>query len=453
MLGDMQRHRVFFGLATLVLFLSFAFNFFGAVSTAAFVQNFKDSEALVVNQIRCESRYFSSQMLELKDLSKGNTQPTCEPAALKPYSSQFGLQARVYAYGYRVLDKVSGIPVNAYVVTVQLLTALASALCLGLVALWVRSQFGRGVAGVVVVLLALSPMLVGFGRNLYWALPLMILPFIAALYYYRPVAKLKYQVYFWLVIGLLLYIRYLCGYEYLTTLTIMVAAAIGYHLALSRASRKVYVQQFAIVLAVSVMGFALALTTHIVSLTAYAGSASNAASIIKKRALERTTHSDQYLAYPIMGLRSNLPDQYSILNSYLDFDGHAEHPSQLWASLASLLNYAFMPVYVMPVLIAQPLAGYAQSVLVFAAILAWLYVGRRKWVVKAQLHQVEGLFVGTAIGIIGFLSWLVLARSHSLVHAHINGILLYLPFALFGYCIIGLYVVSVAAKLHKRYRK
>jgi hypothetical protein len=54
---------------------------------------------------------------------------------------------------------------------------------------------------------------------------------------------------------------------------------------------------------------------------------------------------------------------------------------------------------------------------------------------------------------VGYLSWLILARSHSLVHAHINGILLYLPFALFGYIIIGLYLQTLSGRVWKKIKK
>jgi hypothetical protein len=452
MLQEIRKHWRFFVAAAIVLFLSVGFDVFGAITPAAFVQNFKDSEALVVNEVRCRGQYFAWQMAELKNPQSSNTQEICNPAELRAYSSQFGLQGRAYTFGYVVTDKVLpfSVPVGPYIIFAQLTTAALSALCLAAIVVWIRGRFGGGAAVVLTLGTALSPMLVGFGRNLYWVLPTMVLPLLATLYWYDDRATSRRQLLFWTAVGLLLYMRYLCGYEYLTSLTIMVAAVVGYHLWMRRAALRVYVWQFLTVLGVSLAAFGLALGTHVAGLRGPAGSAERALTIVKQRAMERTSRSDSYLTYAITGLKFNLSDQYTIADSYVDFDKRAEQPSQFWASLASVLNYLFMPVFTMPFVFVQPFATYVQSLAVFVLALTWLYVRRRRWVQPMQLRAVEALFVGAAIGLIGFLSWLVLARSHSLVHAHINGILLYLPFALFGFSIIGLYVSQQLVNFQKQ---
>jgi hypothetical protein len=296
-------------------------------------------------------------------------------------------------------------------------------------------------------------MVVGFARNLYWALPLLILPFVYVLYAYKYDAHRKRQILFWGGLVALLYLRYLCGYEYITTITIMVAAAVVYYLFLAKGDRKMYVQQIALVFAASFLAFALAIGTHVMTLRTEAGSISGAASIIKDRAMTRTTQADKYLTYPIMGLKSNLNEYYQTANSYLDFDGRSQHRSQLWAAVASLMNYALMPVVNIPVTLNQPFATYIQSLTAFVAVLVFLYVTRARWVERARRREVDALFLGAAAGLVGLLSWLVLARSHSLVHGHINGILLYLPFALFGFTIIGLFLEARLVSLRRMLKK
>ncbi len=452
MFGEVKKHRLFFAVSTLALFFSFAFNAFGAMTVPSFLMNFKDSEALVVNQIRCKGQPFSSQMLEIKKITTSNTQERCDQSQLKPYSSQYGLQGKVYTLGYRVVAKVANIEVGTYVAAAQLFTALASAACFGLLTLWVRARHGLGAGIVLAVLLAVSPMLVGFGRNLYWVLPFMVLPFIYTLYAYDRSARLSRQLLFWAGLAVLLYLRYLCGYEYITTITIMVAAAVLYHLYMLKSTKRVYAKQVAIVFSVSIVSFVAAVGTHIYSLASYAGSTGQAVAVIKQRALERTTRSGEYLAYPVSGLKSNLPDHYAIANSYIDFESHIRKPSQSWSSLASLMNYVFMPLIGVPVALSQPFATYSQSLAVFVITLSLLYIGRRKWVTAERARAVNGLFLGAAVGFLGYLSWLVLARSHSLVHGHINGILLYLPFAFFAYTLIGAYLSSRVRLLRKKLR-
>lgn len=450
MLREVQKHKRFFVATIVALFASFAFNFFGSMSTPAFLLSFKDSEALVVNQIRCKGEPYTDQLLELKKPVNSDTQPVCKPNDLRPYSSQYGLQGKLYTFGYKITDKIFHIQVETYVAAAQLLTAFLSAVCFALLALWIRRHFNVFVANAFTILVALSPMVVGFARNLYWALPLMLLPFIYVLYMYRARASKKYQLGFWAGLASLFFLRYLCGYEYITTLTIMAAAGVFYYLYLDapfkRANWKRYAQQTTLVLLVSIVGFAAAGGTHILTLQHSVGGVSNAIKIIKSRAEERTAHSDRYLKYPFSGLKANLPDFYLINNSYFDFDERSLHPSQLEATGVAYLNYAALPVINLPITLQQPFATYAQSLTVLVVVLSVLFARRKKWVAKAYEKQVLALFAGAIVGLAGFLSWLVLARPHSLVHAHINGILIYLPFALFAYMIIGLYLQTLVGE-------
>lgn len=453
-------HWRFLVFSWLVLFLSFAFDLFGAVPVPSFVGNFKDSEALVTNHIVCKGDLYAGQLLERKHFDGGNVAPACDVELLKPYSSQFGLQARAYGLGYAALTSIVAMRVDIYVGFMQLLTALVSALCFALLALWVRRRFGRWPAVSFVLLVAISPMLVSFARNLYWALPLMVLPLVFALFGYdrlvrRSAGNWRRQVLFWSGLGVLLYLRYLCGYEYLTTLTIMVAAVVIYYLYLADGLQRVkrYAGQLTLVLVVSVLAFGAALGTHVLALRAPAGSASAAIKVIRARAAERTADSEKYLIYAYQGLRANSPDAYAITNNYLNLERRTEEPTQLGATGVSFLNYSMLPVIGLPIVLSQPFGLYVQSLAAFVLLLALLFVRRRQWLKQADIRQVEALFLAAAIGFVGYLSWMVLARPHSLAHAHINGVLLYLPFALFGFIIIGLYVRQWTASVAKKLRR
>lgn len=444
-----RRHWRFLAATTAVLFLAFTIDLFGAQPPAAFISNFQDSEALVTNQLICRGQPYGNQLLEIKTPEPGqNTFHECRPDVLKPYSSQFGLQGKIYTLAYQATTKVVPIGPLTFVALARIGTALLSAFVLALFVLWVRLRFGLIPAITTTALIGLSPMLVGFARNLFWALPLFVTPLVYALYRYNPLARIKQQIPFWAIVGLLLYLRYLCGYEYLTTLTIMVAAAVAYHLYRHRSPFTQYLRQFGLVLGVSVLAFALALATHMATLSQTAGSTANAITVVKSRALERTANADHYLAYPAMGLQANLSDAYRISNNYLNLDDHAQK-SRIWAAVAATINYALMPVAVSPVALVQPFATYMQSLLAFVLLLVVLYRTRHRWAARVESRELRALFLAAALGLVGLLSWLVMAPSHSLVHAHINGILLYLPFALFGYVILGIGAQTLVSCLRR----
>lgn len=454
MIEGVLKHKLFFAISTLVLFFSFSLNIFGAVTTDEFVNNYKDSEALVTNQINCKGRLFADQMLA-QNGQGGSTKflDSCSEKDLIPYSSQFGLQGKVYTVGYTLISSVAKVNVKAYIAFAELLTALASAVVFALLVVWVRLRVGFVPAVTFGTLVALSPMVVGFSRNLYWALPLLILPFVYVLYFYRQDTSRRGTILFWAVLGFLLYLRYLCGYEYITTITVMVMAAAAYVLYVHGAKLKELGKQVLMIGLVSMLAFVLAIVTHVGALNMSTGSTSASISIIVNRAKERTVNSGQYLEYPYANLRILANDYYRVTNTYFGYEKRMEEHSKVWATLVAFSTYLLLPVVHLPIAFTPSFALYSQSMVVFLGLLVALYVSRKKWATKKSEKQIIALFFGSAVGLAGYASWLIIGYSHSLVHAHINGILMYLPFALFGYMIIGLYIESLVTKFLKKSKK
>ncbi|MDF2460675.1 MAG: hypothetical protein K0S68_78 [Candidatus Saccharibacteria bacterium] len=443
MLESLRRYRLYLAITTGVLFLSFAFNVFGAVTTLGFNENFKDSESLVTNQVLCEGRYHHGQLLSFKDeKTPATTRVGCEPQKLKPYSSHFGLQGRVLV----VAAAVTGIKETTFIKLATLATALVSALVLALTGLWVRRRYGLIPAVTFTALIAISPMVVGFGRNLYWAMPLMFASLAYTLWFYRPQAARKRAVWFWSGLGVLFYLRYLCGYEYVTSFTLMVAAAIAYHLYMGRAQRKSYLREFSLLLATAVLSFSLAIGTHVLALSTDTGSVSKAVETIKQRAVARTADAGPAAPIAIDGLRRNVKEVYHAATAYADLDAKAQSGSMPWAVIAAGANYLFLPVVRFPLALTEPFATYSQSFAALLLALAALFHFRQHWAAGLR-REVDALFVAMGVGLAAMLSWLILAPSHSLVHAHINGILIYLPFAIFGYAAIGVAVQTLIRRL------
>ncbi len=443
MLRDIKKNKLFFWLVTSILFFSFAFNIFGAVSLEDFKSNYKDSEALVSNQIICQSSLFAGQLIAQKtDDNQGSSGlvDNCDASKLVPYSSHFGIQGKFLSIGYTAVETVfQSFSPKVFIALSQFLTALASAVLFTIFALWVKKKYGLYVAIFTVAGIAIAPMLVGFGRNLYWALPLMIAPFVYSLYYYRVGQPTKATVVFWSVIGVLLYLRYLAGYEYITTLTLMVFAAMAYVLYLNKAKLKAYAKTAALTIGVSLIALIAAMGTHIGALTVYTGSVNASVQKIAQRAEERTVTGDKYTAYPYMNLKSIAPAFYEATDGYANYEKRAESGSLAAAILVNTATYLLIPVIHIPVKFSEPFGLYIQSTAVFLIILGALFVTRKMWMTKKQIRETEALYVGLVLGLAGYLSWLIFGFSHSLVHAHINGILLYLPSALFGFIILGLF--------------
>lgn len=440
---------IFFIVSTTVLFFSFAFNGLGAMGNDAFMYNFKDSESLVVNNIKCQGELFGGQLLTKKEGYAGS-QDFCTKTSFTAYSSQYGLQGRIYTLTYKALGNLISISPSRYVVMAQIVTALLSAVTLALFALWAWLHIGKIAAYFTVFFISISPMIVGFSRNLYWALPLIFLPLIYVLFLYDKKNRLfRYPVLFWIGLGFLLYVRYLSGYEYITTITVMVAAAISYFLYLEKAALVNYAKYFLIVLFVSVSAFTLALSTHVVSLNSETGSISKSLEIVKERGFDRSSNYDKYLSYAYTGLESTEKEVYRITDVYVHFDKLRGTNSHAIATAVSLFNYSILPVVHIPIMLEEPFSTFAQSLSTLTGLVILVFIFRNKIFGKKKkdIRQVEALLLAFLIGYAGYMSWLVLAHSHSLVHAHINGILFYMPMALFGFIVIGLALEKMIKKV------
>lgn len=449
MLREIKSNKKFFFIAVFLLFISFAFNAFSAVSTEKFIYDFKDSEALVYNQVLCPDSVFNDLLLSAKEGYKGQLKD-CKPEEFKAYSSQYGLQGKLYDYSADILAKIGVGPIW-FLSAANLATAFLSALVLAMIALWFRKSFGNYVGYFIVIGLCMSPMIVGFSRNLYWALPLLFAPVVYILYFYRHKTSVSYKVKFFAGLALLLLARYLCGYEYASTITIMLMAVIGYFLYVNNEKLKTYAKVFFVTGAVSVISFALAMGIHVLSLNSYSGSTKNSIQIIKDRASERTASSDEFLGYAFDGTKASLRDHYTITDTYFHYQAIKDKKSVSVAIMFSAINYALLPVVNLPFALSQPFATYAQSTILFMLILGLIYYKKDKLFNKKQLKNINGLYVSFVIGLIGSFSWFVLANSHSLVHAHINGILFYLPSAIFGFAIVGIASKNFLTKIKKRY--
>lgn len=445
MIRGILEHKVFFAMAVLMLFLSFALNMFGAVTTDGFVGNFKDSEALVVNQVRCQGDLYANQLLE-RNINSKTTDGQCSTSDYQAYSSQFGLQGKIATAIFEPLTDTAGISAPMFVALLQMFTALLSAVLLALFVLWVRTRFGLTVAIVTLGMVTLSPMLVGFARNLYWALPLLLAPIVYCLYFFKAKADLRRAVMFYCGLGLLLYLRYLCGYEYITTITIMVFAIAVFHLTVGGSRRTAFLTHAITIGSVSVVAFILALLTHVGAISVYTGSPQASVSIIQKRAEERTLNADKYLEYAYANLKGLAPDHYKITDTYVHYDQKMETGSKVWGTFVAASTYLLLPIIHTPLSLSPPFGQYIQSMGALCLVLLALYVTRTKWSKGKTRREVVALYRAIVVGLIGYVSWLVIAFSHSLVHAHINGILMYLPTALIGFIVIGLYLEFLIKK-------
>lgn len=399
-----SRERLTWFAITVVLGLQFRFDPL-RVLAPAYKQFFQaDSDELV--------------LLSLAGTGRGLFAPLLKPTG-EDYTSQFGLQGIVMA-------AVS--PGTSLYGAMRLMTALllAAVLATAVVACW-RAWGGRA-AGILLALLTLSTWLNAFGPSTYWQPWTLLLPTLVPLLVWHRLGDGRRK---WLrggaLIAALVFLKALCGYEYITTVILGAAAAVAFHEFRDRIDRRL-VFSLGVSVFSGVVGFALAIAVHMVQLLARYGSVS----ILSTRAGDRTfspLNGDGYLAW----VRAQAEDDH-LFRWIVEGDS----AFGLWAY--RMTGYFRDSAIALP---GRPGLGLGPSygvpiwvfVLVFLA-LAWAaFRGRTE---SAAIQR--RLAVAGALALVGALSWLGLAFGHMVQHPHINAIVFYVPFLPLVFAMIALRV-------------
>jgi len=454
MLRVVKQFRSLFIVSSCLLTLVFLFNIFGVQSQGWFNNFQKDSGALVVHKLACHeelgSDKFGGMLVKGKDsqavYSPDDRDPVCQKEVSKEYVSQYGLQGKVSEVGYRLLNGIPGVGLGNYIILLHILWAALTAAVLSLFVVWVARTYGRFVAVSVLLFLCLSVWIIGFARNLYWATPLLFLPFIFTLYYYAEPGKTRRYGIFLGGLLALFFIRFLNGFEYVPTIILSVVAVAGLVSYERSASLKQFVREAALIGVVGAVAFAGAVGLTFYQVYRYVGDMHKARNLIVERALVRTTEGGDDKQFVYSGLFVTSPTVYESVSNYVDLGKAEKQKPPVLTAVLWLLSYTMLPVVNVPLAIKEPVYTIVSS-FGFFVVVTWLAMRNLlRTASRATLSKLKGLQRGLWMGLVASLSWLVFGYSHTLVHAHLNGIMYYLPFMLFAYIALGLWIEQFVKK-------
>lgn len=427
-----------------VLFLSYFGNLFNVGYGDGWFADFqKDSAYIVEKTAECKDVLnYDQPLIPAKGYDYMATMGSgiCEGQKVQPYASQYGLQARVVAFFAPNNDA----ELPSYFKKVEIILAALTAFVLAVFAVKIHRLYGTVATSVLVALLALSPWVAGYARNMYWVTFLMFLPFIVSFVVYPLLSTFRKKVLFYLAIGLLIFIKLLDGYEHVTTIGVSVFAAISYWEIVKNQKRlRELWPQLLTVGAVTVTALAIAISVNVIDLHSYYQSWDKARQAVLSRAGDRATGIKAVQPNVIGGFEITSQEVYKFVDKFYDLDqlksGDA-HPAKYAA--VSALNYAMLPVVSLPFNITQPLQAILQSTLIVGLI---GYACIRK--IGAIGKGLKEMYV---IGLVGALSWLVLMPAHAYPHAHLNGIIFYIPFLLVCYIAIGIWIQQHVLQIRKK---
>jgi len=76
-----------------------------------------------------------------------------------------------------------------------------------------------------------------------------------------------------------------------------------------------------------------------------------------------------------------------------------------------------------------------------------------QWRIPTLTHKnmTYALILGTLFAILAPLSWHIIFRGHSYLHVHLNVLLWFMPFMIFGWMIVG-YAIELGVKYYKSFQ-
>ncbi len=384
---------------------------FWSVSILAYGNNFLGSDSfLIVNKI------FHSHELRWFE---------------QTYLSQFGLQGILLAKMHNPPFNFSviGISIAASVIF-SLLTAAAFSVPVSKI----NHIAGFPAVALYWVSLAFSPWVLPFSYSLYWVPFTIIIPALIPLC----LGPWMHDKRKWIVLSLVviaMLVKCLCGYEYITTITLFACA--GYVFSLMRTGMKVRVSSLTLIFAACVVGFLLAIFIHVSQL--HHINESYGMSTIMNRAEAHTGTDgggdDPSLLIAHLATRPGNEALISILST-----GANQH--KLLFAWTAFKEYFHLPALVFSGYIIP--FGWFILISFIASFICLTHFVRplkNKFTTEVKLFSFGVLFIFA-----GVFSWQILAWHHMTLHYHLNG-------QLFAYGIVPIAMVSIGAVINIAYRK
>ncbi len=420
----LTKQNVFLVVCFSVLFLGFYSNFWGSARKEAFGGFDEYSECLAIGRIaRSEKEgvfshgalpgvnydasvvpanadiWFEVYLEQRPDYVTDNI-----PDSYDVYKSQTGGQFILYSIIQQVLPFSNGLKLQMF----HCINAILSALCFTLLLGWVFRNFGLITGIIALVLITMSSWLTFFGNSLWWGLWASYIPFITMLLvleYNHRTKKLSSKK---ILLYLFLSVFAKCvfnGYEFISTALVSTMCPIIFYAFLEKQKIRPFVSYFMKASLTAVIAVLAQMTILITQIRAVTGSFYAGVDYIITSYTRRSFSADDHFAhYPYSFILKKYMKGNVFQWDFLARDSHAFYFAYLILIIAVL------------------------GVVVY-------YLNRNLDQFRKRLNL--ALLVTALVSLIAPLSWFIVFKQHSANHFHLDYIVWYMPFLLFGFVIIG----------------
>ena len=353
------------------------------------------------------------QDLEFEDVENNEAiffnQTSIHPLAYKTYTAQLGIQGSFFLTLHHLLSSLT--PAQQYAIFELIMVALMS-LMLSLLTLWLLGEFGLISALFAFLSINLSPWLLTGARSVYWNFWIFFLPFICLLYFFKWQEKNKQEKNWilYLIIFLTIALKSAMGFEYLSTILIMMSLPWFYYAIKNKVPFKKFITQLLIIILISIASFASSLALLLWKITHHLTHNFKASLVnLQTRITMRTG----------VGNTTNLSPEFN--------------QNILSTPLKDVLHTYFFN--------SRPLifnlhAIHLLIILILLTLTTFILIKK-----KVMPQKNIAFLLMTFISLLAPLSWLILAKSHSVVHIHINYILFSMPFSILLFAQLG-YIID-----------
>lgn len=353
----------------------------------------------------------------------------------EPYKSQYGLQLRfLYALAALGLDDINSL---------QSVVAFLMSACVGALFCLVRREFSTAAATIFAASLIFSPWVVVFARTLYWAEATWFLPLIVAMFFAEGALRSRaLNVVALSCLFLALLVRFLCGYEYLTTIFLASCVPFVYQATKNGHGLKRITMQIALCGLIGLAAFAVAVGVHSQSLSADGTSGLDVIILTAQKRL--TSETPEQVAEAVCrgdedcerGLVNSLSTNpldvaasYFMSPDFLPFVRDLEIPQAERDALRAAYRHPGMDT-LKNALREMTIKGVYFSVAMLIGGKALLGLLAVTLLLLPKMAPEIRVLVATSL--LAPLSWFVIGKGHSAVHHHLNYVLWWLPFIPFS---------------------
>lgn len=421
----MNKTTIYYLTSFLILTAVFFTNLFGILN-ANFGEFQKDSESIVIGKLAVSQRegiFYESgltgtygSLLTTNQYDIYTNNKVVKKETYTTYLSQIGGQGIFFSF----IDKLSPLSNENNLKLFYLITAGLTSLIFTLFLKWVVQQFGLVTSIITLLLIITSYWIIIFSKNIWWSLWSFYLPFILILRYFEKnrTSKISF-IKIGIISSFLIFIKcFFTGYEYITTTLIMfMMPIIFYSLSDNWSLLKFFKIAFSAAFG-AIIGIIVSILVLLFQLSHLNSQKINGWNYLLETFTRRS---------------------YDNPNKYLDPVYNQSMKSSIWQVLKIYFNGN---QFVFKSHNFSLSISFFQCICVF--IIATFFI-----LLKYNSKKNIALTITLWASILAPLSWFVIFKSHSYIHTHMNFIVWYMPFMLFGFVLIGNCVSQLFRKKYK----